>query len=62
MDRIVVDAGKVTVIDYKTGSEDPAAHELQVREYMRILSEVYPDRPIEALLAYVDLGTVRRIS
>ncbi|MGA2639425.1 MAG: UvrD-helicase domain-containing protein [Spirochaetia bacterium] len=62
MDRIVVDAGRVTVIDFKTGAEDPAAHEAQVRDYMRILSEVYPARTVEALLAYVDLGTARRIS
>ena len=62
MDRIVVDAGKVTVIDFKTGAEDPAPHEAQVRDYMRILSEVYPRKKIDALLAYVDLGTVRRIS
>jgi ATP-dependent exoDNAse (exonuclease V) beta subunit len=62
MDRIVVDAGQVTVIDFKTGAEDPAPHEAQVRDYMRILSEVYPRKKIEALLAYVDLGTVRRIS
>jgi ATP-dependent exoDNAse (exonuclease V) beta subunit len=62
MDRIVVDAGRVIVIDFKTGAEDPAPHEAQVRNYMAILSEVYPGRSIEALLAYVDLGTVRRIS
>ena len=62
MDRIVVDAGTVTVIDFKTGAEDPAPHELQVRGYMRILSDVYPGKSIEALLAYVDRGTVRRIS
>ena len=62
MDRIVVDAKTLTVIDYKTGLENPAAHEAQVRDYMGILSEAFPGRQTRALLAYVDLGTVRTIS
>ena len=49
-------------IDFKTGEEEPARHEAQVRDYMRILSEVYPARTVSALIAYVDLGTVRSIS
>jgi len=62
MDRIVVDPKHVTVIDFKTGAEEPAQHEAQVRDYMRILSEVYPAREVSALIAYVDLATVRSIS
>jgi ATP-dependent exoDNAse (exonuclease V) beta subunit len=62
MDRIVLDAGKISVIDFKTGAENPGPHELQMRNYMAILSEVYPARAIEALLAYVDLGRVRKVS
>jgi ATP-dependent exoDNAse (exonuclease V) beta subunit len=62
MDRIVVDTEQVTVIDFKTGAEDPGTHEAQVRDYMRILAEVYPGKKVAALLAYVDLGTVRKIS
>ncbi len=62
MDRIVVDPKRVTVIDFKTGAEEPALHEAQVRDYMRILSEVYPARAVSALIAYVDLATVRSIT
>ena len=54
--------GSVTVIDFKTGVEEPAAHEAQVRDYMRVLSEVYPAREVSALLAYVDHATVRSIT
>lgn len=61
MDRIVVDPGRVTVIDFKTGGEEPGAHEAQVRDYMRVLSEAYPAREVSALLAYVDLAVVRSI-
>jgi ATP-dependent helicase/nuclease subunit A len=62
MDRIVMDPEQVTVIDFKTGAEDPGMHEAQVRDYMKILAEVYPGRRIAALLAYVDLGIVRKVS
>ncbi len=45
MDRVILDPGAVTVIDYKTGAEEPAEHELQLRRYMEILSGAYPGRP-----------------
>jgi ATP-dependent helicase/nuclease subunit A len=62
MDRLVVDPGRVTVVEYKTGEEEPAAHEGQVRDYMRILAGAWPGREIRAMVAYVDLGTVREFS
>jgi ATP-dependent helicase/nuclease subunit A len=61
MDRVVVDSALVTVIDFKTGAEDPAKHETQLRTYMHILSAVYPRSTVEALAAYVDHGTLREI-
>jgi ATP-dependent exoDNAse (exonuclease V) beta subunit len=62
VDRLVVDPLQVTVIDFKTGAEDPGKNEAQVRNYMSILSEVYPGKMVSALLAYVDMGIVRKIS
>jgi ATP-dependent helicase/nuclease subunit A len=61
LDRVVVDAERVSVIEFKTGAEEPAQHEAQVREYMRLLSGVHPEREVSALIAYVDHATVRSI-
>jgi ATP-dependent exoDNAse (exonuclease V) beta subunit len=61
MDRVILDPGRVVVIDYKTGAEEPAAHELQLRGYMEILSGAYPGRPVTGVAAYVDLGTARSV-
>jgi hypothetical protein len=61
MDRVVVDPGEVTIIDFKTGAEEPGEHGEQVRGYMRILSDVFPGRAVAAAVAYLDLGVVRRI-
>jgi ATP-dependent exoDNAse (exonuclease V) beta subunit len=63
MDRVVVDAEAVQVIDFKTGGEpDPrrraqAVEEdrAQVREYAAILRDIYPGRRVGAILAYLDL-------
>jgi ATP-dependent exoDNAse (exonuclease V) beta subunit len=62
MDRVVVDPGRVTVIDFKTGAEAPAEHEKQLRDYMAILADVYPGREISGIVGYVDLGTARSFS
>ena len=64
MDRVVLDGGKVTVIDFKTG-HDMAAEEkyaAQVRSYMRILGSIYPKRRVEGIIAHVDLRQVTRLT
>ena len=62
MDRVVLDPQGVTVIDWKTGAENPAENEAQLADYARILSAIFPGKPVGALLAYVDHGIVRRVS
>lgn len=60
IDRLVIDPDCVTVIDYKTGAEADEHHE-QVREYMKLVHQLYPDRAVQGLLAYVDLEVVRKV-
>ena len=60
MDRIVVDADTVTVLDFKTG-EDKDAYSDQMRGYMKILGNYFPDRIIKGLLAFVDRKKTRVI-
>jgi ATP-dependent exoDNAse (exonuclease V) beta subunit len=60
MDRVVVDNEIVTVIDYKTGEEHDN-HILQVKEYMEVLEEVYPQRRIRGVLAYVDRKILKSV-
>lgn len=60
VDRINVDSDIVTVIDFKTGSEN-SEHAHQVKEYMKILAEKYHNKKIRGVLAYVDLGIVREM-
>ncbi len=60
LDRLVVDADRVAVIDYKTGGESDEYHG-QVQRYMKLARELYPDRSVQGFLAYVDLNVVRRV-
>ena len=64
MDRVVVDADAVTVVDFKTGSDPDAARRAalaeadreQVRAYMRILADAIPGSPVRGFLAFIDEG------
>jgi len=60
MDRVVIDPGTVTVIDYKTGEEKPEYNE-QVLKYMKILRSCYTGRSIRGLLVYVDQKLIRTV-
>jgi ATP-dependent exoDNAse (exonuclease V) beta subunit len=60
MDRVIIDPGIITVIDYKTGRNKEALekYRAQMGNYMRILGEVYPGKSISGIIALVDLGEV----
>lgn len=61
MDRVVVDPERVTVIDYKTGPGIEEEHLREIEGYARILEGAYPGRRVEAILAYLDRGELRRV-
>jgi ATP-dependent helicase/nuclease subunit A len=63
MDRVVIDPGCVTVIDWKTGAEEDRAeeHEKQISHYAAVLRDLYPGREVHALLAFVDRGQARSV-
>jgi ATP-dependent exoDNAse (exonuclease V) beta subunit len=55
-DRVVVDGGAVTIIDFKTGHDElHEKYEEQVRLYMRLASAVFAPKSVQGLLAYIDL-------
>jgi len=60
MDRVVIDPGIVTVIDFKTGNEDPEYAD-QVQGYIGILKDVFPHHGLRGFLAYVDRELVREV-
>jgi ATP-dependent helicase/nuclease subunit A len=60
MDRVVIDGDRIFVIDYKTGTGKEAEKEYvsQLKNYIRILKEIYSGKNVEGVIAYVDLREV----
>jgi ATP-dependent helicase/nuclease subunit A len=61
MDRLVVTADRVLVVDYKTNRPAPAriedadpAYVRQMAAYVAVLKRLYPDRAVEAALVWTD--------
>jgi ATP-dependent exoDNAse (exonuclease V) beta subunit len=62
VDRVIIDHENVTVIDYKTGRDDKhEIYEEQVRNYMGILSDLYPGKHAAGIIAYVDRNVQRAV-
>ena len=64
MDRVVIDKDKVIVIDYKTGMDREAedTYISQIKGYLKIMKEIYPDRTIEGKIVYIDLKRVMGVN
>jgi ATP-dependent exoDNAse (exonuclease V) beta subunit len=63
MDRVIFEKDQVSVIDYKTGTNKEAEKEYisQLKNYIRILKEIYPGKNIEGVIAYVDLNEIKKV-
>jgi ATP-dependent exoDNAse (exonuclease V) beta subunit len=61
MDRVLVDPGMVTLIDFKTGSRNSKEHREQIAAYKGILKDIYPGRDCQGILVYVDLCNVETV-
>jgi ATP-dependent exoDNAse (exonuclease V) beta subunit len=63
MDRVIFEEDRISVIDYKTGTDKEAEKEYisQLKNYIRILKEIYPDRKVEGVIAYVDLKEIQKV-
>jgi ATP-dependent helicase/nuclease subunit A len=60
MDRVLIDGDRISVIDYKTGTGKEAEKEyvLQIKNYIRILKEIYSGKNVEGVIGYVDLREI----
>ena len=63
MDRVVVGKDEAVVLDYKTGTEkgDQEKHVRQMKNYIKILADIYPDKAIKGLLVYMDREEVTEV-
>ena len=69
IDRLAVTASEVLIGDYKTNrpaprtlAEVPRAYVRQLALYRAVLSRLYPDRPVRALLIWTDVPDLMELS
>lgn len=63
MDRVILDDEQVTVVDFKTGSDDMNDKYIeQVKNYMRILKSLYHGKLVSGALLYIDMKKVVAVS
>ena len=60
MDRVIVDPSAVVVVDFKTGG-DKDRYTVQIRQYMKILKDIYPAKTVCGVLAFIDRNYIRQI-
>jgi ATP-dependent exoDNAse (exonuclease V) beta subunit len=62
IDRAVVDPGAVTILDFKTGAAPGSGEERTARDrsqmdgYLKAMREIFPEREVSGILAYIDQG------
>jgi ATP-dependent helicase/nuclease subunit A len=63
MDRVIFEEDQISVIDYKTGTDKETEKEYisQLKNYIRILEEIYSGRRVEGVIAYVDLKEIKKV-
>ena len=54
VDRLIIFSQEVWVIDYKSTHEELSIHQEQIKEYMEIISSLYPDKQIKGFLIFLD--------
>ena len=59
-DRVVIEPGLISVIDYKFGKKKQE-YTIQVQEYMRHISAMYPNTEVQGWLWYVYSGHTERV-
>ncbi|MBU0503266.1 MAG: UvrD-helicase domain-containing protein, partial [Candidatus Omnitrophica bacterium] len=64
IDRLLLNKNKAVIIDYKSSREEPAAadYQGQVKEYMKIIKDIYPELKVEGYLIYLDEPSLEEVN
>ena len=54
LDRLIIKEKEAVVVDYKSSQEAKEDSIKQVQEYMKSISEIYPNKKVSGFLIYMD--------
>ena len=60
-DRVIIYPEKIILIDFKTGKEKKPEYGKQLKDYVKILSDYFPNRSISAYILYTERLEVEQI-
>ena len=60
-DRVVIDKDKITVIDFKTGTEEFDYYYKQLEDYIKILRNLHQQKEVEGYIAFIETKKIIKI-
>lgn len=60
LDKVIVGEEGVEVLEYKTGDPE-GSHREQLKNYLKLFKEIFPQKAIKGFLLYVDHGFVEEV-
>ncbi len=60
-DRVIIDKDRITVIDFKTGSEELDYYSTQLKGYIKILRNLNQQKEVEGYIAFIETKKIIKI-
>jgi len=54
LDRLILKEDEAWIVDFKSSKDAREEYHLQVREYMEVIGEMYPEKAVKGYLIYLD--------
>lgn len=61
LDKVIVNEEEIEVLEYKTGDPE-ISHREQLKGYLMLLKEIFPNKALKGFLLYLDSGLVEEVS
>ncbi|UCD15357.1 MAG: UvrD-helicase domain-containing protein, partial [Candidatus Omnitrophota bacterium] len=61
LDRIIVKDKQVQIIDYKLTGDFKEKYQAQVKEYMSIIKDIYPQKCVEGFILYIEEAKIEEV-
>jgi len=62
IDRMIVRAGAVDIIDFKSSREEEESHVRQVKSYLKVAAELYASKNVRGWLIYLNDRSVQEVA
>ncbi len=61
LDRVIIDIDKITIVDFKTGEEKMSHYRTQVKNYVKVVKKLVPQKEVKGYLGFIDTLEVEEV-